>query len=499
MAYSGNAVDSKHKLYMRNKDQWETVTDCVDGEAAVKRRGEKYLPHPNPGELLSTEPKVLQSARRRYTGYKARARFINATGRTLNGMLGIAFSKPVVVNVTGGMALLADDADGKGTPLTQLMRDMLAETLKSGRGAIVSDYTGTGEQTSETAGRPLLRFFEAINIINWRVTNNKTTLFVAEYTEEIEDDDGFVNQERTIWLELRMIGNVAHARKWTQNNGGNVWTPMGGSSKTDLIPLRDASGNTMDELPVSWLGSVNNDAYPDPAPLADIASLNIGHYQADADVCESAHIVGQPTLVVSGLTQSWAEKYLKSGVMVGATNGILLNDTGKAEILQAQETNASTNLKEQRTKEMSMLGAKLVERGTSARTATQASSEAETDNSILSLCAGNVEQCLNRALLLMALMVNGTGTVGINKRYEVATIDPQLLTALMGMVQNGMLSLHNFIRYQQSIGLVDDEQQPEAIEGELRDQPPLPGLDLLSLDTAKNTAGTPPAGQQGGE
>ncbi|MEX5734666.1 DUF4055 domain-containing protein [Providencia hangzhouensis] len=47
---------------------------------------------------------------------------------------------------------------------------------------------------------------------------------------------------------------------------------------------------------------------------------------------------------------------------------------------------------------MAMLGAKLVERGTLARTATQAQDEAQTDNSVLSLCAGNVEQAFNRAL-----------------------------------------------------------------------------------------------------
>ena len=479
-------VDTKHKLYSRYKETYDMIEACIEGEQAVKSANQRWLPVPNPHEWESTDKVVWQAARRRYNGYKGRARFLNATGRTLNGMLGIVFGEPVNITLSGALAVLAKDADGKGQPLTQFLRDTTAEVLKSGRGYIMADYTGNGEVTEETQGDPVLRLFYGSQIINWRTTNGKDTLIVLEYVEDIEDDTGFINQERTVWLELRMIGGTAHIRKWTQDSGAK--SVLGGATTvSELVQILDENGQPMDEFPGAWIGSVNNDAYPDPAPLGDIASINIGHYQADADVVEAARIVGQPTLVIAGLTQSWADKFLKTGVTVGATTGILLNEKATAQILQAAETNASTNLKEQRAKEMAMLGAKLLERGTAAKTATQADYEAQTDNSILSLCAGNVERAVNKALQMLARMVGGAGTVGINQRYDMSAIDANLLTALMAQVQGGALTLHDYIRYQQKIGLVSQEKTPEQIEDDLRNQAPLPGMTGLNVEQTDST------------
>lgn len=478
-----SGVDTKHPLYMRNLVSWQRVKDCVAGEDQVKYRKDLYLPHPVPGELRSDDLKVRKAAEDRYNSYLLRARFLNATGRTKSGMLGIAFNKPVEIELSGGLSDLATNADGKGQPLTQLIRNMLGENLESGRGLLIPDFTGNGEQTATTQGKVMMRFFTADQIINWRESGDKTTMVVVKWKEDQDTaDDDFQRYERWIWLELRMVEGVAHARRWTENiqSGGKYLAQANGASNTALVPLTDMNGKNLTDIPAFWLGSENNDATPDPAPLGDIASLNIGHYQADANVCEIANLTANPTLVISGLTQAWAEKYLKHGVRVGATAGILLNETAKAEIIQAQETNGNTALKEQRSKEMAMLGAKLIERGTGAKTATQAGYEAQTDNSILSLCAGNVEKCINAALRAAALMVSGAGEVGIAQQYEIATVDAPTLSALMTMVQNGTLSLHNFIRYQQSIGLLGDEKSPEEIEAEIRDQAPLPGLDIMS-------------------
>lgn len=480
MAQTKGTVDSKHALYGRYKDTWDMVEACVEGEQAVKAQSQRWLPVPNPHEWVSQDRNVYQAAQRRYASYLKRARFLNATGRTLNGMLGIVFGEPVVINLSGALSVLNTDADGKGQPLTQFLRDTVAEDLKTGRGYILADYTGNGEATEESRGDPVLRLFYGSQIINWRTTNGKDTLIVFQYKEDVTDDESFINTERTVWLELRMVGGVAHVRKWTQEDGANTYA--GNSSKSDLVALQDANGNALDEFPGCWIGSVNNDAYPDPSPLADIAAMNIGHFQADADVVEAARIVGQPTLVISGLQQAWADKYLAGGVTVGATSGMLLNEKATAQILQAAETNASTNLKEQRAKEMAMLGAKLLERGSAAKTATQADYEAQTDNSILSLCAGNVERAVNKALDMLARMVGGSGSVTINQRYDMSALDGNLLTSVMAQVQGGLLPLHDAIRYYQKIGLISPDKSVEEVEDELRSQSPLPGITGLGVD-----------------
>ena len=84
----------------------------------------------------------------------------------------------------------------------------------------------------------------------------------------------------------------------------------------------------------------------------------------------------------------------------------------------------------------------------------------------------------------------------INQRYDMSAIDGNLLTALLAQVQGGTLSLHDYIRYQQKIGLVSPDMTPEQIEDNLRSQAPLPGMtglsaeDTSAADTTNNNGGT---------
>ncbi|EKB5404241.1 DUF4055 domain-containing protein [Salmonella enterica] len=451
---SDSNINYRHPAYSEFLPEWQMVGDCVDGERAVKKQREKYLPHPG------DEGQNSEQDRERYKAYLKRAPFINATGRTLTGLIGIAFNKPVKIQLSGKLTAIESDADGEGQPLTQLIRDALSQNLQRGRAGILSDYTSGGTQTVATAGRPVIRLFTAKQIINWRVTNNKTSLVVLHYQEPVNDPDSFELVMKDFWLELRLINGLAMSRKWQESDEG--------IQENEWVELKDACGKRLEELPWAWIGAVNNDHTPDAPPLADIAYINIKHYQAEADIAEIAHTVGQPTIAISEVSQQWVDKNLK-GVKVGARNGLMLPVGGKLSMVQAEDRNLPITVAERREKQMAMLGAKLVERNTSARTATQASDEAQTDNSVLSLCAGNVEQAVNRALsFAVAFAGSGEGQIELNKRYELSQLDSASLTAMMAMVQSGQMRLIDFIRYQQSIGLIDQQEKPEHIEDELR-------------------------------
>ncbi|HDI3023591.1 DUF4055 domain-containing protein [Cronobacter sp. EKM101R] len=458
-------IDFHHPAWSEFADEWQMVTDCVDGERAVKRKGKRrmvYLPHPS-SDWQTSDPECI-----RYDAYLKRAPFLNATGRTLQGLLGIAFAKPLKIELTGALEVLAGDVDGQGLSLDQLARDAVSQSLQKGRAGILTDYTGSGEQPLARTGRPLLKLYKAAQIINWRVTNGKTSLVVLKEWEAVDLPDEFRLELRLKWTELRLIDGKAHVRIWKQSAEEGV-------KATNLAPIRDKAGKALTDLPWSWIGANNNDHTPDAPPLADIASMNIKHYQAEADIAEIAHLCGNPTPTAAGLSMEWADKYLKDGIRIGSTTGVLLPAGGKLEIVQAEDRNLPIVVAERREKQMAMLGAKLVERGTAARTATQAADEAQTDNSILSLCVGNVEAAINRALAFAAAFAGGSGTITINKRYEVAQLDSQAITALLAAVQSGKMLLVDFIRYMQSIGLVDPTVSPEEVETALRAQNDLAG------------------------
>lgn len=480
------SVDNKHPLYGTFSPEWQTIADCVAGERAIKAKGTKYLPHPaaNPEKDVNGK---------RYSNYKHRAAFLNATGRTEQAMLGVAFNKPVQVNLNGSLELLIEDCDGKGTPVTQVLRGALAESLETGRFGFLTDYSlpsrfdpQTGEYVPYTAAesaqaRPTIQLYFASEIINWREVGGVTTLVVLKSNEEAEtaDPDDFGTYPITVWTELRMIDGKAYMRRWFYNNVNQdvkMSLPRG-FSNTELVPLVGAGGELLDELPWSWGGSVDNNATIDSAPLADIASLNIKHYNAEADVAEIAHIVASPTLVMSGLTQAWVDKNMKDGIAFGSTKGIQLGENMTANLLQAEERNLNVGLCERREKQMAMLGAALIERGSAPKTATEAQFDAQTDNSLLALCAGNVEKAFNKALEHANLFMGGTlGTVVLNKFYSEVVVDSATMTAMMAGVQGGTIRLVDFIKWLQGQGVIDDSETPEQVADDLRNQAPLPTM-----------------------
>lgn len=471
-------VDAKNKLYAWFKPEWDMIEDCIAGERAVKFKQTKYLPHP------SSQPE-LDKGGKRYRDYLLRAPFLNATGRTQAAMLGVAFQKAPVVKLEGALSIFETDVDRSKQPLTQQIRDAMAATLAKGRFGLFPDfsvpttYDETGqpvELTVEQAAtaRPLIRLFYADQIINWRVTDGEDTLIVAKYTDEVDDPVGFNTNEVTVWLELRLVNGIAYARRHYQNqSGGLVQTSGAGFSQTPLMPILDQAGVPLKKLPWAWGGAVNNDAFPDAAPLADIASLNIKHYQSEADVAEYAHIVGQPMPVISGLTQVWVDKNISNGIVFGSTSALLLPVGGQAELLQAEERNASTLLCERREQQMAKIGASLVERGTAPKTATEAEFDAQTDNSILSLCATNVEMAYNSALEIAAQFNGGSGSVQLNKRYTQAVVDSQVLAQMMAGVQSGNILIEDWVRWMQSQGIADEHASVEEIIDLLRNQEPI--------------------------
>ncbi|MEQ1976640.1 DUF4055 domain-containing protein, partial [Xenorhabdus sp. SGI240] len=276
--------------------------------------------------------------------------------------------------------------------------------------------------------------------------------------------DNFELQLVDRWIELRLINGKAYSRYWCRDNN---------LIADDWIELKDASGAPLSELPWSWVGSMNNDHTPDAPPLADIAYINIKHYQAEADIAESAHTVGQPMVALTGLDDAWIEAHMKDGFTVGSRHGVLLPKGGDMKFAQPEERNIQITVAERREKQMAMLGAKLIERGTSARTATQAQNEAQTDNSILSLCAGNVEQAFNRALQFCIQFAGaGDAAIELNKTYEIAQLDSAAISTLLSAVQSGEMRKVDFIRYLQSINIVPQDENPEDIEDQLRNKEP---------------------------
>lgn len=107
-----DTVEFARAEHTANMPLWQLVSDACAGEHAVKVRGELYLPRPNP---MDQSP----AADARYKAYIQRATYFNAAGRTLNGLIGLAFGKWPEINLPTAIGYLESDVDGARTSLIQ--------------------------------------------------------------------------------------------------------------------------------------------------------------------------------------------------------------------------------------------------------------------------------------------------------------------------------------------------------------------------------------------
>lgn len=147
--------DSTHPEYDDFLDVWTKCRDFNNGSKAVKcpSRAEAYLPN---------FFKADDAGRQQYHAYKRRALLYNATGRTIEGMVGAAMRKPPTVSIPRGLASFADNMLLSGEDLEGVATRMLFELILTGRIGLLLDRP-------RARGPLRLCLYPAECIINWHI------------------------------------------------------------------------------------------------------------------------------------------------------------------------------------------------------------------------------------------------------------------------------------------------------------------------------------------
>ena len=319
------------------------IRDCISGEPTIKGAQTVYLPMPN-AEDTSKENKA------RYDSYLKRAVFYNVTRRTLNGLVGQVFMRDPVVKVPSLLNPVIENASGTGVSLTQQSKKTLSLTLAYSRAGLLVDYPEVPEGGASVADleagrvRPTITTYAPQEIINWRLTERgaEEILSLVVLAEAYcFADDGFEMKNAAQFRVLKLDENGEYVMELWQEPQPTSWdgskTPKGNFQLSKVLRPRGADGLPLREIPFMFVGSENNDSSPDNPNLYDLASLNIAHYRNSADYEEACYVVGQPTPVLTGLTEEWVKDVLKGTVAFGSRGGIPLPVGGDAKLLQATE------------------------------------------------------------------------------------------------------------------------------------------------------------------
>jgi hypothetical protein len=473
------SIDSQHKQHTEYLETWHMLRDCDKGAKAVKtrslggesntlygERGTAYLPPPNPTDLSSEN-------RQRYRAYRNRANYVNFVGSTKEGLCGLVWRKELGLKLGATIDYLEQNANGDGIGLQTLVKESLSEVLLMGRQGLLVDYPPADEGLTRAQVQSMelqanILCYKAESILNWRCTVvggvRKLSLVVLEETLERQGEDQFTYEEVTVYRVLELTEGVYTQTLYDKD--GKVLVPS--------ITPRKSDGSYWAEIPFIFVGAINNDDAVDKPPLYDIAEINLSHYRNSADLEEASFICGQPTPVISGLTQSWVDANFKDGLHFGSTAFVALPEGGNAALLQAAANSMPVEAMATKEVQMVKMGARIIEEGGGQETAEAARIRFAGQNSKLGLLISNVEGAFERCIEWVSMFMGETQfELEINRQLYQANVDPQLLMATLQLTDRAIIGKADLRQILRRSGLIDEDRTDEMLDNDAMETDPL--------------------------
>ena len=246
---------------------------------------------------------------------------------------------------------------------------------------------------------------------------------------------------------------------------------------TEEFYPRKSDGSVFDYIPVTFVGSQNNDSTIDNAPLSDIADVNMAHYKNSADYEESCFITGQPTLFIThSLTQEQWHEYNPKGIKIGSRAGHVLGDTGSANLLQANPNNLVMEAMNAKEQQMVAIGARIITDRGGNETAEGARIRFASENSVLGDIVGNLSSAIKSCIYWIGEFM-GVDTDDcvfiINREFYDKSVDPQMIMSLVTLLDRQLVGGQDIFDRLKAGGLVDADRNLEDIQEEFGELNPL--------------------------
>lgn len=457
-------VNTTHEEYDNMIERWQTCDDAADGQHAIHKAGEKYL------------PRLKDQSTEDYKSYKGRALFYNATWRTIAGLQGLLFRKPPVIEVSSQVEPLLDDITMDGQSLYDFAYGLSEEALELGRSGILVAYPEQSTEGLTLADvsalnlRPYLKCYDAETIINWKtgIVNNINVLTMVVLTEDYEIvKNEFKSECETRYRVLDLIDGRFRVRVFRIDDRDND------ELISESFPVMN--GKYLDYIPFIFVGTDSLTPDVEAPPLIDLVYANISHYKTTADYEHACHFTGLPTPVISGYTRENESDKL----YIGSTSAWVFPDPqAKASYLEfsGQGLGALENNLTRKEQMMAILGARMLysdKKG--VESADTASIHRSGENSVLSGISQALSKALTKALSIMDIWLGGTGEsyIELNTDFLGMPLNAQELTALVSAWQSGAISQETLFNNLKRGELYSDSETFEEEQAKIDTNPSL--------------------------
>lgn len=445
--------------YLEMASRWELPQTLMGGTIAMREAGEEYL------------PRWPQETREAYYARLRQSVLYNAFRKSVNGLTGRVFSKPVQLgdDVPPNIVDYCENIDLTGRGLQPFMRDVMVDGMTYGLSHILVDTPSNTPETLEdernSGFRPYFVHVKAHDLIGWRarIINGKYTVIQARIRETYLKEAGIyaeIPQERIRVLEPGRY---------------QLWDSVGKNNEYQLV----AEGETgLDYVPlVTFYANRTGHMLADP-PLEDLAYLNAQHWQSSSDQHNILHVARVPLLHFAGFPADFGDEDGEASVsnaFVGPENSKVgfIEHTGKAVDAGAAEL---SDLEEK----MQIMGMQMLVPKSGNQTATAKSIDAAEANSELQAIALNLQDAIEQAFMITAdylgLGPDSGGSITVNTDFGINMRDAADLDALIKARAQGDISRETLWSEFKRRGLLVDE-----FDGEVETERLMGNIDALDV------------------
>lgn len=379
------------------------VRDLLGGTRRMRECGAEYLPR-----FSFMPPEMHKNVIEKATLYPA-------LSETLKAMTGRVFFRGVDtgnVNADAITALFAD-MDLRNHDLNTIAADWFEDALAFGVSYMLVDYQNapaarTHQDDAALGLRPYCVPIKNSQVLGWKTATvgGREVLSEFRFIQEWLDENGNTIHQITVWE----IGRVSTYRQ----------TPSGWQQHSETGV--SANGKPLTRIPIVALQLEGVGLLGGRPPLADLAYLNVKHWQAQADYDNLVHYVSQPLLVGTGFELAGRDEVFQTGnnlITLPKDADLRYVEHGGSAIAAASEKIAKIEA------DMATAGAKLLQRAAMAMTESQAIDERGKEVSRLRVMANRCEDAIGQMLdcfgLWLGLAPEQVGTVEISGNIDVET------------------------------------------------------------------------------
>jgi len=424
-------VNDPSTAWVNQEPHWGLIEHLLGGTYKIRKGHRKFLPQ-EPRELDESYDNRLQRS--------VLAPYYVRLERMLAGML---TRKPVRLDdVSDQIREQLFDVDLQGNDLQTWLYNTSRICIRYGHVGVLVDAPKSGDN-----GRPYWISYTPRDILGWRteMADGQQKLTQLRLFEKVLVPDGLYGEKQVEQVRVLTPGAFEIFQK---DQKGDFRVIDEGTTSLSEIPFSVAYSNRVGVL----------ESFP---PLADIAELNLQHYQVQSDLGNQLHISAVPMLALFGFPAAAEE------ISAGPGEALSLPEGASASYIEpgGNSYDAQFRRLDQIVSQINDLGlAAVMGAKLSAETAESKRIDRSQGDSTMMVVAQQMQDMIDNCLRFHAdyLQESQAGSSLVNRDFMGARLEPQEIQALLQLYTAGTVTQETLLLQLEAGEVLGDDFDVEA-------------------------------------